>query len=422
VVDKVYREGEAELLSLDLISFDGSRTMSIVSQFQIMRIFESILSPVIQLEVALFDAINLFETFPITGEEYIEVEFRTPGTDTTNKTRVKVTHVSDRMVMPNNRGIIYSLSGVSDEIVKNNSTRVSKGYKDTGDAIIEDLLMNVLGTKKKFYKEGTTKGTMEVVVPNMYPLQAIDYIRLGLVSTKYESSSFVFFENQNGFALCTLEHAFEIGHDGIGDRMFFFDTDANADISRNNFRNVLAYKHLTSASQLSSIARGHVVSETTRIDLRTGDVEKKRFDLSDKEGDFKFPDKNPTGMMTSSFQSAVSDKPAERMLIPFNSKHPENFVLDSIGAKRSFINLLTQNVTQVLVYGDSGLTIGQVVNLKLPKVNGLTADNGSLKDSELVSGNYGIAKLCHILSNEGGSIAHTTVMECLKGSYGESDK
>lgn len=420
MAEQINREGETVLTEIDIESYDGSKKMSIVNQFQTMNIYESILSPIVVADLYMLDAIGLYETFPITGDEYVTVEFKTAGSDKPIKYRLKVTQVSDRAIAESASNVTYALRLMSEEIVKNNTTRVVKRYKDTGDSIITDLLTSKLGSKKKFYKEGSTKGVMDIVVPNMFPLVAIDFIRLSCVSTKYDSSSFVFFENQTGFVLATVEHLFEIGRDSKGDRLFFFDSNVNDDISKNNFRNILAYQHVTSGSPLSSVGRGHVASETTRVDIRTGKIEKKNYKLPEKENSYKYADKTPVGMMTSSFQSDISKAPAEKLLIPFDSSRKENYVLDSIGPRRSFVNLLTQNIIRLLVYGDTTLTVGQVLEAKLPKINGLTGTEDNPSDSQLVSGNYMISKLRHILSNDGGSISHVCAMECVKGSFGES--
>ena len=81
--------------------------------------------------------------------------------------------------------------------------------------------------------------------------------------------------------------------------------------------------------------------------------------------------------------------------MPVDSLRPDNFVDTAVAIRNSFAVLLNSNVVRVLVHGDSGLKVGDVVTLDLPAMTGTT---GKKKDDKMIAGNYLIVRLRHMIT------------------------
>lgn len=412
--------GECTILALNLTSYDGSKKFAFIDQMATIDIYESILNPLIICKFKINDGIGLYESFPISGNELIELEYKTSGYDDITTLLLKVTSISNRSPGRLGRSVSYTITAVSKEIVKNNSTVIRKRYTDTpSEEIIQGVLTNELKTEKRFFVEAC-KGTQSFLVPELKPLQLVDKVRLTSTSKDYQSSAFVFFENRTGFNFTTIENMFKIGKDAIGDKIFFMDTNVNTDVAKSNFRNIIGYNHITAGAPMGGIGAGSHFNKAVRVDLRTGAVDIQEFRLPDQEAGFQFADANPIGLTSSTVQQDVTMDQGTTLIYPMNSKISDNGRLEALGPRQSFVNLLTQNIVRVCVYGDSLLAAGQVITLKIPVMTGLTGKDQTGADDPLVSGNYMIGKIRHMLVNEVGSITYTTAIEALKGSYGES--
>ena len=82
----------------------------------------------------------------------------------------------------------------------------------------------------------------------------------------------------------------------------------------------------------------------------------------------------------------------------------------------SYANKLTQNITQIHVYGDSDVTVGDMIKCSFPST---VESDDTTGVSRLDSGNYLVAKLCHIIINSDRP-QHTMSFELIKGGFTEN--
>jgi hypothetical protein len=102
-------------------------------------------------------------------------------------------------------------------------------------------------------------------------------------------------------------------------------------------------------------------------------------------------------------------------VVPKDTARGNDFVHATLGLKNAYTLLLNQNIIRILTYGDSYLSVGDVIEVNLPEVSGTTEKK--TKD-RLSSGNYLVTKLRHnITMEEGGKPKHTISMDCVKIGY-----
>jgi hypothetical protein len=112
-----------------------------------------------------------------------------------------------------------------------------------------DITKSYLGTSKKIDVQ-QTKGIQKVLVQSQQPFDAISMLRKRSISIDNKSSSYVFFENQEGFHFKTLEKLME---SDTGDRVFTNDETIRTDIKKPIFRNLIDYEQPMQFSALDRI-------------------------------------------------------------------------------------------------------------------------------------------------------------------------
>lgn len=409
--------GDIEIKSLTLNSEDGCRHYDILQQAQRIDIFESIMSPTVYAEIYISDGIGLLNSFPIIGEEYIEIEFSTPSTSCTSKYKLFVNEIVGRTADDNNRSENYTLQCVSREVILNSILLFNKKYKQEASEIVRDIFETQLKDEKELVYVEPTRGIEEVLITRMQPFKAIDMVRRRATSKKYISSSFVFYETAKGFYFSTVEGLFARNRDSIGDKVFFFDKKPNVDSSAVDIRNIIAYQQVSSGSTVSKLQGGAFTNVVKRLDLFTGQytaipytINKANDQLETAEGT------GAPGLNTSSFITKRNKKPAKEFLVPFSSDKNDVQLAQKIAVQTSFAELIASDLVRIHIYGDSAVTAGDVIECKFPEIQGLTKEPSL---NRLHSGKYMVSSLRHMISL-GDRYHHTMSAELIKGNYLEA--
>jgi hypothetical protein len=411
------KAGDITIESITLISEDQQRRYELIAQCKAIDIYESITSPVICAELSMIDSIGLYQSFPILGEEYVSIKFKTPGTQKSSSYLFRVNRLMNKEVAVNNLYVTYTLQLVSAELIKNASRLITKPFKDNIHTIVETILKDDLQTSKPI-RVDKTSGIEEGVLSNLKPLTAIDYLRKRAVSAEFKTSAFVFFESRDGFVFTTVEKLIKDGKrnidSGKSDKTFFFDTVRHENISTVDIRNIIAYNQLTFGDTITKIGKGGLHNEVSSYDLITGNIKKIKY-TNDGKASTDGIDKNSAPINTKGFISKHSKTTGLKRIIPISSDLPTTNRVERTGILTAFTHNLTQNIVQVYVYGDSELKVGDVIKCNFPSA----IDVENAKVARLESGNYLISKLRHIIMNSDRP-QHMISLELLKGNLSEN--
>lgn len=417
-----FRPGDVNVKTLFLLNEDQTRQHDLLHHATSIQIYESILTPVIFAEIAIQDNIELMQQFPILGEEYIKLSFSTPSSKNNAEYILRVNQVMNKKVQPNNKLVTYVLQCASPELILNATRFVSKSVDDNISNVIKDIVSSNDGlNSKKPLTADTTSGIEKILITRKPPFVAIDFLKGRAVSTEYESSSFVFFENRNGYHFTTVEKMIadgqkKAGDSGLTDKQFYFDTNRNENYNNSTYRNILAYNQISFGDTVSRAERGGITNIVNQFDLITGGLTKINYTNNIGADKFKKADENGAAVNTSTFNRVHGATTTATSLVPVSSDRPDTGRAERISKTMAYVETLTQNIVQVQIYGDSDLTVGDMINCTFP--SGTTVDNDKTI-SRLDSGNYLISKLSHIILL-GDRPQHTISMELLKGSLTES--
>jgi len=412
MADNFTRPDGVNIKQVKLSSLDGKKTYDLSGQTLSIDVYEDIMFPVIRAEIVIKDAIDLLTSFPIIGEELIEIEFETPGNDITCHYIFHVKSVDNQTIDAQHKSRTYTIRVISEEFITSAHQIISKKQTGNTDFLVTQLCNQYLNTQKTIAVE-PTKGTQDILITRLRPLQAIDMLRKRAVSNKYISSSFVFFENKRGFNFCTIEFLLNQTQLNVNDKVFFYDTTGQTNVKNNTFRNMITLAQVSQVDNTKKLTQGGLNNTVKRFDLLTGDITTTTFKNSEKQSDFKFASKKPLGLNTSTFEKKFGNTNSTALLVPHSSHLPENYIDSYMGAKHAFITKMSQNIFQAHVNGDVALTAGDVITVNVPTPTGST---DASSDNRLYAGNYLISKLRHIiLLNGSAQKSYTVSMELIKG-------
>jgi hypothetical protein len=381
-----------------------------LDQLMGVDIWEDMAKPTLYATFMMMDSIGMLETFPIIGEEDIEIEIQTPGLDKTTLFKFKCFEVTNVQKIDSGKGVTFVMKCVSQEHLYNASSSVAEGKTDIISNMVPYLLQDYLRTQKKFISD-ETKGINTIVFPRILPLQAIDMLRQRAVSKEYPSSSYVFFENQAGFNFKTVEGLYKEGLKNIGSRVFNAEqnTMANKEAQANSYRTLLDYQIINRSDSVKKAQEGVYKAVTKVFDMSKKTFESIEFQLKDSFKDFE-TSANKKMPNTTDFIDEFASGVSKQFLTIKDTTRPDMYMDQAIAIKNSFAGLLNDDVTRILIHGDTGLKVGDVITLKLPQADGMTKRK---KQDSLTSSDYLVIRLRHMLTPS-TKVKHQIALDCVK--------
>lgn len=394
-------------------------------------IYDSIFSPIMFGKISMSDSVGLKETLSVERHKVIfkvKVPYGKSGeVDRTFEMYIKdITNVS---VNENAKNTTYDLMLCSGEVIPS-AVLIDEPYR--GDCIhtyisnifrkniVEPISSFSLPSKKiNLYP---TRGVQTMDLNKLKVFQAIDYLRRKAASAKYKSSTYCFYENIDGFNFFPLEHILSDKRFRLKDALFFFDSDIVSDAMNIDYRNILAYTHVTQHSMSDLVQRGGLKNETNSIDLMTRRTRTVTFDMAKEKEGLSAAGGTKIYPTTPSIELSSGKTPATVFNTIKNSSDPDTYHDDKNGYNKAFIELITQNIIRIHVWGDPLLTSGYRVDCRFPKIEGFTKKSGKSvsENSKVFSGEYLIAKTRHMWLKSQLKMKYYTSMELIKSTYGQS--
>jgi hypothetical protein len=398
--------GDVQIKTISLFTDPG--VVNIVEHVKGLSIFESIFTPGIMVELSIWDTKNIASKLPILAGQKISIQLCTPGR-ADMKYDLIITELKEGDPAPNMRTKSYVLCATSEEVMRNQANQVIKSYNTNISSIIEDIIKSYLTTKKKISTQ-QTKGIQKIIVQSQQPFDAISMLRKRSISVDNKSSSYVFFENKDGFHFKTLEKLME---GDASDRVFTNDETIRTDITKPIFRNLINYRQLAQYSAIDRVGSGGLQVDLQKFDFKTLTYSRKPWkfnpsDFKNADGQLKNPD--------SSELKQYGRSSATNVKVWHDSANPDTFLAEGLGPRVNATSLYSQGGLLLHVFGDSELSAGQMINVKI--LENSTATDAP-EEHHLLSGKYLITFIHHRIEAEGNNPRYTCSIETLKGGYKE---
>jgi hypothetical protein len=416
-----------------------------------ITLFENIFSMTVSGTVAIMDSVNLASHGPLLGQEYLHLKIKTPTFKEENsvidfsKNVFLVHSVSKRQEISPSGVQGFVLSFVSQELVKNQRTKVVQSLVDPWSNIVERMLVNYLDTKKNIIIEESS-GVKKFVAPNIRPL---DIIVLGMkqaVSVYKGEPTYLFYENLKGFNFRTLASLYN-----EPSLIEYTTSVAGTNLNKHGMINVLRdlgtildYQIVSNNDSLVNFRTGMYASNLITHDILNKSYRTETYNYFDNfgneshivggvtEGNMEFPLVSELSVQKDG--SRVSDFPARTFVMPtsltgsVDSQHvtpnntspymaydPHKWIQRRTSQMIQLENALNINIT---VHGNTLISAGDKVTVNLPYKAAVKASAGD-KFDKFYKGPFIIKNIRHDFNKLKSPQKHTMHMNLVKDSLEE---
>lgn len=399
-----------------------------------LNYFEDLFTNTITGNFVVNDSNDLLTNFSFSGNDYIVFSFDKPTLQKPIEKVFRIYSVSKRG-LTRDTNETYVINFCSEELILSEQYRVSKSYKGKKvSEIVDDICKNYLKINSKKFGTNSieeTKNTLNLIVPNLKPFEAINWLCTYAQSAQSRTmaATYVFYEDRDGYNFKSLQSLYE---SPIYTTYFYepknlvSDTDGRVrDISK-DVRNVLTYEIIDQYNTVDWIANGAFANKLLTVDFLNQSHGVSVYDYSKH-----FPmakHLNQFGMLTNAenrFGHKLNETPdgALRLTSSIKAQSKNKYVLDKkvvirdvelenfIPHRMAQLSQIMTTKLKLVVPGDVLLKVGSTIQFNLPNV-GLDRKTGKDID-ELYSGKYLITAVRHKADNTG---TFQTILEICKES------
>lgn len=411
-IDGIFLEGHNGFKQLDI--------RNLVTDFSIT---ESIYTPTVTLSMNVKDSANLLEEMKVSGQERITVSMSRK--DPTGND-VKVAHsfiVTEYPVYGrfDNRTQVYNIRGISPHAFLSRLKKISRAKKDSIRTIIEEILRKDLHVQENriVRQEGNSTGMIDVVIPYMHPLDAVNWlVRRALDES---GSPFFFYETfgaQEGLKLESLSRMFSRpSHRTFKDAKFFDQKFQSAEDYQQRLERIISIASDLNLSKFAAASAGAYASNTQYLDLHNKTLSIEEFNYLGKFGSMMTTRDGGNKLSPTVSESFVLAD--GRKLTEYYGAHTNHIPVDpsvqnsynsiaqdsSINLAQSYVENLDSIVHDLEVEGDFDLHPGKTVELEIPRAidpNQKTqnSDVSTGRLDTLLSGKYLVTSVVHKFSEQ----------------------
>ena len=413
--------GDINIEEVTITSMVSGTFFNVANQLITIEVFEDMFAPFITGSLIFRESLDFANTFPFVGQEYVDIKISTPTLENIGGTiegRFYIYQLSDRQEV-SERSTVYKLSFISGDAVVDVSNKISRGYGGKISDIVETLITDETALSSlKPYNIEETKNKTKYVSNYWSPIKNITYL-LEQAQTIGGEATYTFFENRGGFNFVSLDllNSLNIKQD--------FKYNNSTDIinpaggsSRNierDFKKITDMKIPISFDFLNNASQGTYASTLKYSDLTT----KRYFDI-------KYSFLKDWGDTNKEIRLNKYPLTANNIFVTYNSTIFHNVIAtqlftnfgDVSNAKVmqqriSRIKQAEANKIEIVVAGRLDYTVGQKVSIvKFQNEPLAKNDDDKQQEDKLISGNYLIAAINHVIDKE----KHECYMELIKDS------
>jgi hypothetical protein len=401
-----YNQGDILVAELKVANFDFKYS------FISFDVYESIFTPGILANITILDTGDYIGQQKLSGGEPVTIVFKPPGGEMVEYKMI-INKVKKMEATPSQRAKSYVIEAGSEEIFNSKDKYVTKSYENKQfSQMVEDIFKEYLKSDKKLNVE-ETKGLQKYIVPSQKPYAAIDMIRRRSVSSQNESSTYMFFENSEGFHFTTLE---KIIRDKKIVRTLVQDNTTGANFLTAKANNILQLKVPQQMDLAKSTSSGVMKSSFKTFNMFTLDYKEK--DVTKPEDGTSKPGKE---RIKSSYENKHKDEPGLISVMPVANEKDvglggKSYIPEQTPKQRAYADALASGVMKMTVVGDTIYKAGTMITAQITKKMDTTTNPGL---DYALTGDMIISAVRHKINPPGVRPRYVTVLECLKASYNE---
>lgn len=416
IQDGIRYATEFQLDSLAIISSSGA-AVDVREVMRELNLFEDLFGNAMTGTVLISDTQNLINVLPIIGVEYLVVSLMKPSTPWKISKTFRIYKITDRRKNnPNSED--YVLHFCSEELILNESLKVSKSYKSmTVSAIVRDITTNFLkieSSKFPLSSLTSTVGNFDVVIPYWTPFKAINWVSRMARTGLNTGCSFVFFEDGLGYHFDSIENLSQqqpLQEINFVPANLAGETGEVSDKPDTQIRLESAedYELSQAPDLLGVISGGMYASKLRRVNILDQQIKTTTQNGVEFFGRTRHLNKNPfmqTGKDRTLFTQPEHFDAFYRSAI--DTLNVETWMLQ----RNAYMASIHGFQVKVSLPGNMNFRVGQIVQMNLPAASIGTKDTKPL--DTLFSGRYMITAIRHKVDR----IKYVCVLELSKDSLG----
>ena len=410
----------------ELVIMTKAGPIDVAGIFEELNLFDSILMPVTSGSILIRDSVGLSGKLLFDGSESILIDIAKDAKSdiATFKKAFRIYKQSGRKAEGLNNEL-FVLNFVSDELIFSDQQRINQSFEGTYSKVVEKVLVDYLRVPNNQIGgvfEPTT-GIRKLVIPNLKPLDAIEWCAKRSVDQN-QAPNYMFFQNLVGFNFVSLSKLltqpdlldikFEPKNQSKG--------SALSEISMARALEVVAQTDMIEKTR-SGVNAGQFIG----FDPLTRTTAKKQIGFADVFNSMKHANENPNQSVvtnragvsaTEAYDSkkSMANMDAAKQLSNYIKKMDPTSIskIDNIEnwlfQRKAIINNLMERRVKLVMPGNFDLSSGFNVNLLVP--NMAVKEKGSSNEDLTLTGKYIIVGTRHIIGYE----KHETIIEIATSS------
>jgi hypothetical protein len=403
--------------------------VSIQYLFDELNLYDSLFLPVCSGNVIITDTLNLTDKLSFDGTDVISIHLVKAKNALPYRKNFRIYKQSNR-VNVNQNTERYVLHFVAEEYFTSSQLLVNRGYTKTYSKLASLILSDILKTKQTINVEKSF-GERKIVVPNLNPLQAVEWCAKRAIGIN-QIPDFVFYSDNtsmNFVRISTLLSQKEV----LPQPIKFGSKNLTRETPETEMYMAKGIEILSQTDIVDKIQSGVFSSSLVGFDTSTGFVGVKQNTFDDVYSKSQHANKNPlsTNMTNVNGTSLLNSYDSNKSVYSrIDGRTKSNYIKEnspgSISFNESYEKIITQRKfilsnlasrkLKVAMPGNFSLTSGKMVNLDVAPF-AVKSPNDTRKDESL-NGRYIITATRHTLSLN----KHTTTIEVMTDSTTDKRK
>lgn len=388
----------------------------VTPQMMGIQIFEDLFAPFITGSLLIRDSVDLLNSFPFTGQEYLELKITTPQNKEGHiEGKFYIYKMANRELV-GDKVVVYELHFITQEAIADLNKTVSRAFdgkvSDLAKKIIEDKDVGLQITRKINIEE--TKNKIKYISNFWSPVRNLKYL-CDHALNKNDNPNYVFFENRAGFNFVSLDSLYankDFVEHFVKDN-FVRTTIGDMDYRNNDqdYRRIRGLSVPVVYDYMNSLQTGMIGSKQYSFDIVSKNVDIKEFSMFSAFDEHNALNLNPLFSKKTIFRPNA--------FIINRQRHWDNFTDKGDSSNSKFlqkrISLLKAadaSKIEIVVPGRTQYTVGQKVLVELYKTSTVDDENKDDTLDTYLSGAYVIGAINHLIDRD----KHECTMELFKDS------
>jgi hypothetical protein len=395
--DDLVKFNAFNFISLMLVNYNGTVNYDLREWFKEVKIYESMFSSAIHIDLTLQDAENILVKLPIIGQETVYLSLETFFNDASPIIlETMVYSITDVELV--NETIQYVLKLVTQDFTKNFEEKLSKHVSGSGSSIVSDVFnsSNIDSLKDLIVENSTDE--QDLVIPNMTPIRCIHW----LASRSYNdtSTSYVFFESNREYIFKSIESLFDsvtkYKFQGSGKNLKSYGTPEDQSIEN---QSLISYKVISRFDVIDNITKGMYTSSVINCDVVHRKVKKTNHSWYDDSEKYRVSNRNIKSqvypLMSKNPWGTLKYQPENVVFVSHNKLNKYN-ISDNI-LKYNYGNQLFNNLKMnIEVSGNTNLAVGDLLELEIP----IKQSGGKVYRDDVYAGKWLIVNIRHLITKK----------------------